>query len=97
MKKCTFLLLLLMVLTSMTSLMGQPMSFSSDSVISTGYTPWTIVCADFDADSFLDIAVGIDNESIFDPTAIYLNDGSGILLTTADSLYQNTNGRHISL
>ncbi len=68
------------------------MSFSSDSVISTGYTPWAIVCADFDADSFLDIAVGIDNESIFDPTAIYLNDGSGILLTTADSLYQNTNG-----
>ena len=51
MKKFTITLALLLVVGSILSLQAQEMRFSADSVIATGHTPLSIVCADFDADS----------------------------------------------
>jgi hypothetical protein len=69
---------------------GQEMSFSKDSVITTGYQPVKVACADFDGDEKLDLAVAINDNSRFDPVAVFLNDGDGVISTTADSMYLNT-------
>jgi len=92
MKIYTFLISLAVLFLGIAPSLGQMMNFSKDSVIAVGGVPMIITYGDFNADNSIDLAVGVDNESIFDPTAIFLNDGMGQLNTTADSMYQNTNG-----
>jgi len=83
------LLVILLVLFHFTVLLAQPMSFSSDSVISTGYRPFALACADFNHDDAIDIATTMINELISDPVAVFINDGYGKMAIEADSLYLN--------
>ena len=76
---------LLMISTQ--SLQAQNVSFSVDSIITTGVKTHALVCEDFNGDHMPDVAVSIINKPVSDPVAVFLNDGAGKLNSEADSLY----------
>ena len=86
----SFVLAVLLLIIINTSI-AQDLNFSSDSSITTGYSVKSLVSADFNNDNALDIAITINNDAIQNPLAIFMNDGSGIISTSADSLYANAN------
>jgi hypothetical protein len=90
MKNLTLLVVANLLITFMFTVFGQEMSFSPDSVIFIGHTPVSIACADFNGDEALDLAVAKKDDPSNNPVLIFLNDGYGILSTTADSMYENT-------
>lgn len=84
-------LLLTLLFFSINTVHAQEFNFSQDSVITVGNTIRGMVCEDFNNDSLPDIAVTLMNASLNNPIAIYLNDGSGVISTTSDSMYENVN------
>jgi len=90
MKKFTSFSLLFLLVNFVSNVMAQEMSSSADSVIQIGYTARSIVCADFNGDEAPDLAVARSDDPSNNPVLIFLNDGYGVLSTTADSAYENT-------
>ena len=90
MKKSLFCTVLFLLVNFVAIAAGQEMSFSADSVIQIGYTAISVACADFDGDEALDLAVAKKDDSSHNPVLIFLNDGYGVLSTTADSMYENS-------
>ncbi len=69
---------------------AQNFQFSADSVITIANMAPAMVCADFNGDLAPDLAVAIDYAAIQNPVAIFLNDGNGIIATSPDSVYANS-------
>jgi len=90
MKKITIPSVVFFVCLFILPVMGQEMSFSADSVIQIGHTAISVACADFNGDEALDLAVARKDDGTQNPVMIFLNDGNGILSTTADSMYENS-------
>jgi large repetitive protein len=85
------ILTIIFVFTVINSSWAQSIRFSADSLILVGSDIKGMVCADFDNDNAIDMAVSINNDQLNNPLNIFMNDGNGLISSVPDSLYPNAN------